>query len=818
MRCVETLGTGFLTHPDNAELRGRLASGALTASAYGRQLYQVVFRVLFLCMAEDRGVLHPPGVDRRALERYRQQYSMARWRAMAAEARGSGACADVDLWERLGVVFASLSAPMGHAGLGLPRHGSPLWASGSTPDLCVPGLDAECKGVRIRPAELLEAVRWLGCASSERGVEPVWFGEFEAGALGSIYELLLALTPRVDVSSGGFSLKAVGASERRARGSFYTPEPLVDHLLDAALDPVIEDRLESATSRGDVDARSGPEVMAEALLGIRVCDPAVGSGRFLVAAAHRLAERVSRLRAGQGSPTQEVYLDALRSVISHQVYGVDVDPIAVELCKICLWFEVGDACWPISKLSDRIRVGHALLGTTPELLSVGIPDAAFVPIEGELGRVVGDYKKRNRIEREVIEHGVEPRVREGRDLVPPATPRVMTAKQAGVCADAWCAAFVWRWRDCASSGETQSSSKAWEAITESVFRAIERDPDSVAPWILDEINRLASEHRFFHWHLAFPEVFGGLNPDADRDALAANAGFDVVIGNPPFLNQLELATATERGSAALIRVSSGGVVGGYADLSAAFLFFATRWCRPGGRVSFVQPQSLLSAKDARGVRRSVLKAGALTSMWVSAEHVFEDASVFTCAPTIHVGGPRRGPVERRSGPEFISHGAPSVDQDALCDEESWAPLVAVAWGVPEIEVENRRTVGALASATADFRDQYYGLQGFLTEHDDVPAGHDSIDRDWPAIVTAGLIDPAACAWGRASTRILKRRWRAPRIDRRRMEREGKLGPWIAQRLVPKVLLATQTRVLEAFVDAEGRLVPSVPLITITPKR
>jgi hypothetical protein len=126
------------------------------------------------------------------------------------------------------------------------------------------------------------------------------------------------------------------------------------------------------------------------------------------------------------------------------------------------------------------------------------------------------------------------------------------------------------------------------------------------------------------------------------------------------------------------------------------------------------------------------------------------------------------------------------------------------------------TVDALADATADFRDQYYGLAGFLVDDDELSPGERARSDDFPPIVTTGLIDLAECRWGAAPTRILKTAWRAPRIDRRRMDAGGALGPWIRARLIPKVLLATQTRVMEVFVDVAGRYVPGIPLITITP--
>jgi len=295
------------------------------------------------------------------------------------------------------------------------------------------------------------------------------------------------------------------------------------------------------------------------------------------------------------------------------------------------------------------------------------------------------------------------------------------------------------------------------------------------------------------------------------------AGFDCIIGNPPFLNQLENATASTGAMAAIVRLRSDGVVRGYTDLSATFLYFASRWIEHGGRAAMVQPQSLLAARDAAPVRQAVLADCSLTALWISNEHVFEDASVYVCAPTLQRSGPRSGPIARSATAKFLPLPERVIDHDQLAHAETWSHLAAAASGIPEVDLDHLPALSEIAHATADFRDQYYGLEGFLIENDSIDDERRT-EAAYPRIITTGLIDLADCQWGTVSTRILKRKWNAPRIDRGRMEREGTLGPWIAARSIPKILLATQTKVAEILVDAQGSLVPSIPLITIMPHR
>jgi hypothetical protein len=195
--------------------------------------------------------------------------------------------------------------------------------------------------------------------------------------------------------------------------------------------------------------------------------------------------------------------------------------------------------------------------------------------------------------------------------------------------------------------------------------------------------------------------------------------------------------------------------------------------------------------------------------------VFDDASVYVCAPTLTRGGPRVVQILRSSTLAAVPMPPRAIDQDELACAETWSHLAAASSGIPEVDVSRLGTIAKIASATADFRDQFYGLDGFLVESEDV-APHLRDGDDFPRIVTTGLVDLAACLWGVVPTRILGRRWSSPRIDRRRMELEGTLGPWIRSRSVPKAIVATQTRVLEVLVDDAGMWVPSIPLISVVP--
>ena len=266
------------------------------------------------------------------------------------------------------------------------------------------------------------------------------------------------------------------------------------------------------------------------------------------------------------------------------------------------------------------------------------------------------------------------------------------------------------------------------------------------------------------------------------DALAREWGdsqFDVVVGNPPFLNQL--AKLTTRGG----RSRFGG--GPYADAAAEFLALAMRLCRPGGRVGLVLPQSLLSTRDTASIREAVDSMAALRWMWWSNTQMF-DANVRVWAGVWEVGGQQNG-VRRAYGADFSE--LPTTPRPA-----TWSGLLTD--GAPD--PHDGPVLGDIATFSVDFREQYYGLIGAVADH-----------FHGPPLVTSGLIEPGRCLWGERAVRFAKQRYAAPRVAIERLS--PRLQRWAMSRMVPKILVANQTKVIEAVHDPRGEWLPSVPVIT-----
>jgi len=527
-QAIEALGSGFLAHEKNADLRARLQNGELSAREYYHQLLRLVYRLLFLFVAEDRDLLMAPETDKTTCETYAQYYSTKRIRRLAGLRRGT---AHRDLYEGLQVVMKRLHESS--AELGLPALGGYLFAPDAQPDI---------EGACLRNYDLLDAIRHLCYMQDRHGRRPVDYRNLGAEELGSVYESLLEQHPAID-EHGTFTLDITAGSDRKTSGSYYTPSSLIQCLLDTALDPVIEDRIK--------EAGKDSAAAEAALLDLTICDPACGSGHFLVAAARRLAKRLAAVRTGEEEPAAEPTRTALRDVIGRCIYGVDINPMAVELCKINLWIEALEPGKPLSFLDHHIQCGNSLLGTTPALIAGGIPDDAFKPIQGDDKKVCSSLKKENKQERkgqqtlfgggertdlgELTEtfRGVTDAGDETLDEVRRKAKAFEKAiasdeyRHALLVADAWCGAFVWR-----KDGEKRGGLRG---LTSGGLRRLQDSPEGLSGGARAEIARLRDRYQFFHWHLAFPEVFGEeVKQQEDAPTTGWSGGFGVVLGNPPW--------------------------------------------------------------------------------------------------------------------------------------------------------------------------------------------------------------------------------------------------------------------------------------------
>lgn len=527
-----TFGQGFLQHPDNHALRTALHDGTLSKDAFFQQLLRLIYRLIFVFTVEERGVLHPrsDSAEAQAARRaYAEGYALARLRELCLKRRARSR--HDDQWQAIRIVFRGLA--QGEPRLALPALGG-LFAPAQCPDLDAASLD------NAHLLAALQHLRWAKPAGAQSLV-PVDYRNMGPEELGSVYESLLELVPAIDLPARTFGF--VGRTEegstagnaRKLTGSYYTPDSLVQELIKSALDPVIEQRL-----------AANPANPTEALLAIRVIDPACGSGHFLLAAARRLAEKLAQLRSLEGGQEGAIqpqdYRHALREVVTRCIYGVDRNPMAIELARMALWLEGFEEGRPLGFLDHHLQVGDALLGLTDlNVLEQGIAKDAFKPLSGDDKDVCKTLAKANAAGLKQIAKDLQGKQmllgvdnRSGLDALraietlPADTPEQVAVKEQAWrrfleesahsplahAADALVGAYLLPKTE--DTAETVPTSITLHALLTDPQRAQTEHAAPIAA------ARAACEHaRVFHWPLAFPQVF-------------AQGGFDCVLGNPPW--------------------------------------------------------------------------------------------------------------------------------------------------------------------------------------------------------------------------------------------------------------------------------------------
>jgi hypothetical protein len=253
---------------------------------------------------------------------------------------------------------------------------------------------------------------------------------------------------------------------------------------------------------------------------------------------------------------------------------------------------------------------------------------------------------------------------------------------------------------------------------------------------------------------------------------------DVVVGNPPFLSQLSASTARSPSRARHLRDRWGPAAAGYVDEAALFLLAAARTVKPAGVVALLLPEPFLATRSASSVRGEV--APFVHAVALHGDGWFE-ASVRVCSVVVTPG---------------------RVADPPVVEGDHWSAYLAAARGVPAVDLGPGARVGDVATVSAGFRDEYYGLVPLVAE---ATAGGHRLP-----VVTGGLIDPAVCRWGVAPARLGRKVWQAPSVD------PDQLPAWAAALLRPKLVVATQTRVVEAAVDEVGGWVPATPVVSVVP--
>ncbi len=534
----------------------------------------VLYRLLFLLFAEARGLVphwHPVFRDAYTLESLRTQVETL--------------TAPTGLWETLQAMFR------------LAHHGCRAGALRVAPfngRLFSPAHAPLADALPLADGPVREALLALTTRAGRTGRDRIAYGDLGVEQLGGVYERLL------DFDGAQGSPRKLPGNRRKATGSFYTPRPLTEYLVRRALAPLVE---------GATPAQ---------ILALRVLDPSMGSGAFLVAACRYLGTAYEHALIREGSLTPPDIDDGdragFRRLVAQQcLFGVDANPMAVQLGRLSLWLATLAADRPLTFLDHRLRAGDSLVGSSPsDVLRQPPPGRApaarlaSLPLfqkDDELGGALGSaIAVRAAVAREPGDTLAQVRNKEralaGLELGDSALGRWKRV------ADIWCSGWF---RESRSRGELRS---AFHALTEAVMTGRSSLPRQTLNRMLAETEQVASSGRFFHWTLEFPEVFHD-----ELGSALESPGFDAVIGNPPWemlrADRGASASGGDRSASCLAGFArTAGVYrlqgDGHANLYQLFLERALSLVRRGGRLGLILPSGFAIDHGCALLRRALL--------------------------------------------------------------------------------------------------------------------------------------------------------------------------------------------------------------------
>ncbi|MGO9409182.1 MAG: Eco57I restriction-modification methylase domain-containing protein [Spirochaetia bacterium] len=525
INAITLWANGLLAHPDNGAFRASFASDATAPRRFYDALLTLVYRILFLLVIEERGLTHPPDADAALKSVYRDYYSLSALRGRSRGiAREEGRYCD--LWQCLRDCFRLYEDAGLAETLGLKPLGGDLFSSESL---------RLFDGLSLDNRTFAEGFQLLDSYGDDtRGVRVrVNYAALNVEEFGSIYEGLLDYDARVTAVGAGLSFSFQKGSDRAKSGSHYTPEELVQPLIEHALQPLIESCLHEANAE-------------DKLLSLKICDDACGSGHILLNAARRIALEVARLRTKADNPDPSSYRKALRDVIERCVYGVDFNPQALRLCKVALWLEGHNPGQSLGFLDHHLKCGDSLVGLTrADDLLAGIAEEAFTARDGDDKDFAAALRKRHKNERaeSASKQNLLDRQSEVGDSLKTVIETLSTVTRMD---DSTPEAAMHKketyllvtqgsaWRRLKALADIQLApffvpkKPDCAVATEQEYRAFLDGRDDTEKHPISEMAAEVSEsRRFFHWFLEFAEVM-------------QDGGFDCFLGNPPFLGNRKL--------------------------------------------------------------------------------------------------------------------------------------------------------------------------------------------------------------------------------------------------------------------------------------
>jgi type I restriction-modification system DNA methylase subunit len=577
---IKALANGLLQHPSNTDLRDKITNGELNAKTYYLQTLRLVYRMLFLLVIEERKLIYPEKRDEALNKKrsiYYAYYSVQRLTKLA-EKLSYVDPRKTDLWQSLLTTFSLFEYEKYGAKMGIAPLGAGLFSPNALGAISQQSLDN---------ASLLKVLRYLVTFENENGQRVrVNYADLDVEEFGSVYEGLLDYDPEIIDNAGLPLFGFVKGDDRSSSGSHYTPEELVRPLIKHSLDYLIEDKLKEA------DPEKG-------LLSLTICDVACGSGHILLSAARRVGFELAKIRSKEDQPTPSVLRIAVRDVIKNCIYGVDLNPLAVELCKVALWLEAHEPGEPLNFLDHHIKCGNAIVGLAhAEELEKGIASEAFKTLPGDEKEIASAFKKRNDLELKATgqltfmdQSKIDTELQDVQSefskftLLPENTPEQIEKKEKAY-QDLTNGKKWWRLKNLADLQVAQffipkTTANKEKLTTHSQYNTYLKQGTTI--YDRGASMAISQEKHFFHWFLEYPEVF-------------QKGGFDCILGNPPYLGGSKIST--NYGSNFLNHIQySYSPISGFCDLITYFLRRDFEIIKENGFCSLISTNSIIDGNN-----------------------------------------------------------------------------------------------------------------------------------------------------------------------------------------------------------------------------
>ncbi|MFX1533357.1 MAG: Eco57I restriction-modification methylase domain-containing protein [Promethearchaeota archaeon] len=599
---------------------------------------RLLYRLLFLLYAEGKGLLNLEN------KHYRDKYSFYQLKKEVAENKDNSiqsyySYTSKSLWFRLKDLSNLIN--QGSEALSIPKE--QFYVPAYKGSLFDPSRCSYLEKWTIADIHLADVIDLLARTKLDHKMVFIDYSTLEISELGNTYENLLGYKLKIAeedmvvkgggkkrkwttlevfnkgrrnkktfedfdefdrVHAGGMYL-ATDKGERKVTGTYYTPDYIVNYIVKKTVEPIIEDKWKEATKRG--------QSLVDSTLSVKVLDPAMGNGHFLMNIVEFLARKV--LEAVQKDIEKGLVEDdrkytsewAKRAIVSHCIYGVDKNDLAVELAKISLWLSTISNDRPLIFLDHRLKQGNSLVGTRLKELS-------WRPLTKSTGQ------KRLDIPENFIRNLVDA-IKELRTFDEENLPSIKRKEEIFEnlikSSEYDMLRTLLDLRTSIYFGNEFDEAKYSKYIKEVYFNSANEWKERKKEGFVIKARKIAEEKKFFHWELEFPEVF------FEDGKFKENPGFDIVIGNPPYVS-IEKINKRELN---YIKNNYSSANYGRTDLYIVFIELAYLLSRVNGYFSMITPDKWLVSDYGEILRKPLLFKNQITHIWdLRGVNVFDDAA------------------------------------------------------------------------------------------------------------------------------------------------------------------------------------------------